>query len=180
MSVCILKTSSSSLSYFCAQMGASLPTSISCTLIRSLAPAFLTLPSRIVPTLSSRPISPTLLFTCLYFMTDVLAITLSPGIEESVLMISSVRPSAKYSSCWSELRIVNGSAATLLGSRVSILVIFGPFRRRQNFVNLRRRLHILQLVLSKSHCTEFFAVVYVIKDLLSYADSSGFCKRLDS
>src|SRR3989442_1090073 len=81
MSVCILKTSSSSLSYFCAQMGASLPTSFS----------------------------------------------------------------------WGE-----------------------------NPVNHRRHLHILQLALSKRLRTEFFGVPYVIEDLLSYADSSGVCKALNS
>src|SRR5205809_251982 len=90
--------------------------------IRNLPPAFLTLPSRIVPTLSSRPISPTLLLASLYFITDVLAITFRPRIDERVLMISSVRPSAKYSSCWSELMIASGRAATLRGSRASFLV----------------------------------------------------------
>src|SRR6266571_1980028 len=66
------------------------------------------------------------LVDCLYFITDVLAITFSPEIEESVLIISSVRPSAKYSSRWSELRMAKGRAATLRGSRESILASLAP------------------------------------------------------
>src|SRR5207302_495026 len=56
----------------------------------------------------------------------------------------------------------------------------GPFSWGENPVNHRRHLHILQLALSKRLRTEFFGVPYVIEDLLSYADSSGVCKALNS
>ena len=64
-------------------------------MILTLLPAFLMLPSIIVPTFSSFAISDTLLSLALYPMTDVLEITLNSGTLDTAEIISSVIPSAK-------------------------------------------------------------------------------------
>ena len=87
---------------------------MSWTLMRTFIPAFLTLPSSIVPTLSSGRISCMLLPPPLYFMTEVREITVSSGILEIAEMSSSVIPSAKYSSFGSGLMLANGRTAILL------------------------------------------------------------------
>src|SRR5437867_2452942 len=55
-----------------------------------------------------------------------------------------------------------------------------PLRGRQNSVDFCGGLHVLQPVLSKGHHAEVFVLPHVIIDLLSYADSAGVSKRLDS
>ncbi len=72
-----------------------------------------TLPSRIVPTLSSLPMSLTGLAVPLYLITEVRAMTLRPAILETVDMSSSVMPSEKYSSLGSALILASGRTAIL-------------------------------------------------------------------
>ena len=90
---------------------------MSCVVILTLLPAFLTLPSRTVPAESSRPISPTGITVSLYLITEVREMTLSSLILETVEISSSVIPSTKYLSLGSALRFASGRIATLRGSR---------------------------------------------------------------
>jgi hypothetical protein len=75
-------------------------------------PALRTLPSRMVPTCSSRPISATPLPVSLYCITEVRAITERSCNRDSFEISSSVIPSEKYSSSGSALMLANGSTAT--------------------------------------------------------------------
>src|SRR2546425_7612999 len=61
-------------------------------------PDFLTLPSRSVPAPSSLPMSTRFFLAPLYCIVDVRDMTVRPLTLESVDIISSVMPSAKYSS----------------------------------------------------------------------------------
>ncbi len=79
--------------------------------MRSRLPAFLTLPSSTEPTSSSEPIWETDFDPDLYWLTEVRAMTRSSRILERLLINSSVRPSAKYSSLGSGLMFARGSTA---------------------------------------------------------------------
>ena len=87
---------------------------------RTLFPAILVLPSSTDPTPSSLPISATDFGVPLYLAVEVLAMTFSSWTWEMAVISSSVTPSAKYSSYWSWLMLVNGRTATLvLGGRAA-------------------------------------------------------------
>ena len=79
--------------------------------MRSRSPALRTLPSRIVPACSSRPISAMLLPVSLYCMIEVRAITVRSCSRDSLEISSSVMPSEKYSFSASALMLTNGSTA---------------------------------------------------------------------
>ena len=89
---------------------------MSWAVILTLFPAFLTLPSSRLPTFSSLPTSEAPFWDPLYFITDVLAMTVNCLTPESDVISSSVIPSAKYPSSGSELRLVKGRTAILLES----------------------------------------------------------------
>ena len=95
-------------------------TSTSWVVTRIRFPAFLKLPSRIEPTPSSLPISPTFFEVPLYPITEVLEITLRPLIPETVEITSSVIPSAKYSSLGSGLKLAKGRTAMRCSSAAGI------------------------------------------------------------
>ena len=84
---------------------------------RNLFWPFRTLPSKTVPTSSSRAISAMRTFSFLNLITEVLAITRRSCIRDTVVISSSVSPSAKYSSCGSGLRFMRGRMAIRLLSR---------------------------------------------------------------
>src|SRR6267143_839346 len=118
------KMSCKSRSYTWAHRCSSVRASINWTVIRTLFPALRTLPSSSVLMSSSRPISATDFVAPLYFIAEVRAMTLRPPTFESVVMSSSVIPSAKYSSPGSRLILARGrttkrclSLATLVTPR---------------------------------------------------------------
>ena len=111
ISLWIVKTSDKSRSYSRAQRCSSVDASISWAVIRILLPDLRTLPSRMVPTPSSPQISEIGFLVALYRAIDVLAITPSPAILESLEISSSVIPSAKYSSAGSALMFAKGNTA---------------------------------------------------------------------
>ena len=93
--------------------------SMSCAVILTLLPAFLTLPSIREPAFNSFPTSAALFCEPLYFMTDVLAMTVSCLTPERDVISSSVIPSAKYPSSRLELRFAKGRTAIRLLSRAA-------------------------------------------------------------
>src|SRR5256886_1979826 len=79
--------------------------------MRSRDPAFRTLPSRTVATLSWRPSIRTSCSLRLRANVDVRDATRSPSTRASAVISSSVMPSLKYSFSGSALRFTNGSTA---------------------------------------------------------------------
>ena len=84
---------------------------MSCAVTRMRSPERRTLPSRTFVTPSACAMRRTSSFLPLNANADVRAMTFSPGICASALMISSARPSLKYSFSLSPLRLANGSTA---------------------------------------------------------------------
>ena len=84
---------------------------ISWAVTRMRSPARRTLPSSTFVTPSASAMPRTSSFLPLNAKADVRAITLSPGIRVSSLMISSARPSLKYSFSLSALKLANGRTA---------------------------------------------------------------------
>src|SRR5215207_9818014 len=70
-------------------------------------------PSSTLPTFNSLPISAMDLLVPLYLITEVRAMTRRPFVFETEEIISSVIPSARYSSAASMLMLVKGRTATL-------------------------------------------------------------------
>src|SRR5438093_1844939 len=85
---------------------------MSCAVMRTWLPAFVTLPSRTAPTLSFVPMVRTSSFLPLKANDEVRAATYNPETLDSVVIRSSVMPSLKYSFSLSELMLTNGSTAT--------------------------------------------------------------------
>jgi len=111
ISLWMAKTFSTPFSKVLAHRFSSLAPFVSWTETRSFLPAFLTVPSRMVSTSSSRAIWLTLSLVPLYLTTEGLAITPRFAMLDRVVISSSVIPSAKYSSLLSGLRFSRGRTA---------------------------------------------------------------------
>ena len=125
ISLCTLKISVISLSKVSDHICTSLFTSISCATIRTLLSAFRTVPSSIISTPSSSPITGMLLSLSLYWMVDVLDLTLRSAIFARLYRMSSVIPSLKYSCSGSSLNDLKGRTAIEFPKCLSGLTSFG-------------------------------------------------------
>ena len=111
ISSCIANTSVIGRSYRSDHKWVPSAAAISCAVTRIRSPARRTLPSSTLVTPSACAMWRTSSFLPLNENADVRAITFSPSTCASALMISSARPSPKYSFSRSALRLANGSTA---------------------------------------------------------------------
>src|SRR5438132_1529155 len=111
-------------------------------------------------------------------MIDVLAITFRSEDSESLVIISSVMPSAKYSSLGSGLMFVKGSTRDSSGIRSLLVDHFFLSPWHHHLVHFYWIRDVLQRLVSQISEGKLELVLYVIIDLSRETDSSVLGQRL--